>query len=158
MLLALLALPLFVSAATCPTLSRNISFGSRGQDVVSLQNFLMAESDLAAGNNSGYFGRLTERAVKSFQRRHNIVSSGTPSSTGYGVVGRKTRAKIASVCGKSSGDLPSAPSSGPYVPAQPTELAHCPLIDLPIGKPCSGTWTEVRDTKGCTASWECKTQ
>src|SRR6185503_12956218 len=85
-----IAFPLFAAAATCPNLTpstgsgqaRNLSFGSRGADVISLQNFLIAEGDLAAGNNSGYFGALTETAVKKWQARHGVVSSGAPSTTG----------------------------------------------------------------------------
>ena len=84
---------------TCPNLARNLSFGSRGQDVTELQTFLIAEGDLAAGNNTGYFGRMTEAAVKSWQAKNGVVSSGTPSTTGFGAVGPRTRAKIASLCG-----------------------------------------------------------
>ncbi|MBI5456729.1 peptidoglycan-binding protein [Candidatus Kaiserbacteria bacterium] len=82
----------------CPTLIRTLVRGSRGGDVAGVQNFLIAQKDLAAGNNTGYFGTLTETAVKSFQRRNNIVSSGTPGTTGYGLVGAKTRAAIQRAC------------------------------------------------------------
>jgi len=73
----LLLTPLFTSASSCPNLYRNLSFGSRGQDVVSLQNFLIEEGDLAAWNNTGYFGVLTQAAVRQWQSQHAIVSSGT---------------------------------------------------------------------------------
>ena len=92
--LALLLSPLFASAASCPSLTRNLSFGSRGQDVVELQNFLISQGDLAAGNTSGYFGKMTVAAVKKWQVRNGVVSSGTPSTTGYGAVGPKTRLKL----------------------------------------------------------------
>ncbi len=168
--ITLLILPVFVFAAECPNLypstgsthspqagsgqARNLSFGSRGQDVVELQNFLIAQGDLAAGNNTGYFGKLTEAAVKSFQKRNDIVSSGTPKTTGYGAVGPKTRAKIARVCAGSGSAATSVPVSSAPVPSafQP----QCPLVDLPIGKPCNGSWKEVKDTNGCTASWQCQ--
>lgn len=97
--LLLAVTPLLAAAATCPNLYRNLSFGSRGSDVVELQTFLIAQGDLAAGNNTGYFGRLTEAAVKSWQAKNGVVSSGTAATTGYGTVGPRTRAKIASVCG-----------------------------------------------------------
>lgn len=93
--------PLFASAAECPNLYRNLSFGSRGSDVIELQNFLIAQGDLEYGNNTGYFGRMTEAAVKNWQAKNGVVSSGTPSTTGYDAVGPRTRAKIASVCGGS---------------------------------------------------------
>lgn len=97
--ITLLLLPFFASAATCPNLYRNLSFGSRGQDVIELQIFLIAQGDLAVGNNTGYFGRLTVAAVQKWQARNGVVSSGTAATTGYGAVGPRTRAKIAQVCG-----------------------------------------------------------
>ena len=97
--LAFVLLPTFSNAATvataCPNLTRNLTFGSRGNDVVQLQNFFIAQNHLATGNATSYYGRLTETAVKSFQRKNNIVSSGTPATTGYGAVGPRTRAKLA---------------------------------------------------------------
>ena len=90
--------PAIVSAASCPSLTRNLSFGSRGTDVTQLQTFLIEKGDLAAGNSTGYFGRMTETAVKKFQCREMKICSGTPSTTGYGRVGALTRAKIAAVC------------------------------------------------------------
>ena len=85
------------NANTSSTLSitRTLASGMSGSDVTALQNFLIARGYLASGNASGFFGRLTEAAVQKFQKAYGIVSSGTPASTGYGVVGRMTRAKIA---------------------------------------------------------------
>lgn len=41
-----------------------------------------------------YFGNETEKALKAYQKARGIVSFGTPSTTGYGQLGPKTRAKI----------------------------------------------------------------
>lgn len=87
-----------VAAPTCPNLYRNLSFGSRGSDVTGLQTFLITQGDLAAGNSTGYFGRMTEAAVQKFQVKHGIASSGAAATTGYGVVGPRTRAKITAGC------------------------------------------------------------
>ena len=87
------------ASGSCPTLYRTLRKGARGTDVTELQTFLITQGDLARGNTTSYFGPLTEAAVKSFQRRNTIVSSGSPSTTGYGAVGPKTRAKIQEVCG-----------------------------------------------------------
>lgn len=43
---------------------------------------------------TGYFGPATEQAVQRYQATQGIVSSGAPESTGYGVIGPKTRQKI----------------------------------------------------------------
>jgi len=65
----------------------NLTVGSRGQDVVELQNVLIAEGDLAAGLNTGYFGSLTKAAVVKYQAAHSI----SPTS---GYVGPLTRAEL----------------------------------------------------------------
>jgi peptidoglycan hydrolase-like protein with peptidoglycan-binding domain len=89
--LALLLLPYSSSAqALCPDLSRNLSFGSRGTDVVSLQNFLILENLFEAGNNTGYFGQLTEAAVIKFQSQQDVPTTG--------LAGVLTRAAIAKSC------------------------------------------------------------
>ena len=70
-----------------------------GSDVTGLQAFLAADSRIyPEGTVSGYYGALTEKAVKSFQQRHSLVTSGTPDTTGYGAVGPATRNLIATLC------------------------------------------------------------
>lgn len=86
------------SAGACPSLTRVLSFGLRGDDVKSLQDFLILEGMLSAESATGYFGPLTEASVKQWQARNNIVSSGDALSSGFGVVGPKTRAAIFARC------------------------------------------------------------
>lgn len=76
------------------SLTRALGRGSQGNDVTVLQNFLISKGYLLPGNNNGFFGLLTEAAVKAFQKKEGIVSTGSPSTTGYGNVGPGTRAKI----------------------------------------------------------------
>ncbi|MBI4133179.1 peptidoglycan-binding protein [Candidatus Uhrbacteria bacterium] len=78
----------------CLTISRNLSRGSRGNDVKALQEFLIAQDLLAPDSVTGFFGTLTEKAVQEWQRKYNIVSFGTPATTGYGAVGPRTRAAM----------------------------------------------------------------
>lgn len=78
-------------ASASVDIPRTLSFGSRGTDVVSLQRFLIARGLLSPDSATGYFGRATEKAVQEWQSRNGIVSSGTPDSTGFGVVGKRTR-------------------------------------------------------------------
>ena len=93
------------SAATSNTkytFMRSLTFGMKGNDVMQLQIVLNRDPDTnvalsgpgSAGYETEYFGNLTENAVKNFQEKYGIVSSGTPTTTGYGRFGPKTRAKL----------------------------------------------------------------
>jgi Putative peptidoglycan binding domain len=80
--------------ASCPNLTRNLSRGSRGNDVTRLQQFLISQNLIAPDSATGFFGALTEAAVKQWQTSNGVVISGTPATTGYGAVGPKTRIAI----------------------------------------------------------------
>ena len=90
--------PFFASAATtlliCPTLTKTLTVGSKNSEVVLLKKFLIQQGLLPTGLSTTYFGVQTQTAVKAFQKKQGIVSSGTPATTGYGAVGKKTRAAI----------------------------------------------------------------
>ena len=85
-----------------PLLTHNLWRGTEGDDVKTLQDKLILDGFLAAGNATGYYGSLTEEAVKAFQRANNIVSSGDAVSTGYGVMGPSTRAIFNQLYGTSA--------------------------------------------------------
>ncbi|MDO8518414.1 MAG: peptidoglycan-binding domain-containing protein [bacterium] len=156
---AILLSPLFALAAvqtsstSCPTLARTLARGAKGADVKALQQFLVAQGFLTSESTTGYFGALTEAAVQKFQASQSVVSSGTPATTGYGAVGPKTRKAIGLACANTSSSPTPVytPKSAPPSTLQP----QCPLVALPTGQACTGTWKEVKDTKGCTASWQC---
>ncbi len=97
--------------------------GSIGADVTRLQTYLAQDPSLyPEGTISGYFGVLTEAAVKRFQGKHGIVSSGTPESTGYGVLGPKTRTKLNTLLSTTSSTPTtpiSTPTPTPYTPNTP---------------------------------------
>ncbi|MBP9668859.1 MAG: peptidoglycan-binding protein [Candidatus Pacebacteria bacterium] len=82
----------------CPVLTRTLSRGSRGDDVMGLQKFLLRLGLLAPDGVTGYYGALTERGVQGFQTQNDVVNVGDPASTGYGVVGLRTREAIAARC------------------------------------------------------------
>ncbi|MFZ2555473.1 MAG: peptidoglycan-binding domain-containing protein [Minisyncoccia bacterium] len=84
-----------VATGLCPDIPRLLSFGMNGADVGALQNFLISEGLLNADSATGFFGALTEAAVKTWQSAKAIITEGTPATTGYGVVGPKTRAALA---------------------------------------------------------------
>jgi hypothetical protein len=62
--------------ATAVTFTRNLKLGMRGDDVTVLQQILARLGLLSAKAITGYFGALTEQAVKDFQWKHNIISTG----------------------------------------------------------------------------------
>lgn len=76
-------------ASSCTLLTYNLSFGSRdsrtGGNVTVLQDFLRSAGYLNS-ESSGYFGSLTFKAVKDYQRAYGISA--------YGYVGPITRASI----------------------------------------------------------------
>lgn len=66
---------------------RSLVRGMSGDDVRDLQELLAQDPDIFdAANVTGFFGPLTEAAVKKFQKKHGIES--------IGVFGPKTQAKI----------------------------------------------------------------
>jgi chitodextrinase len=65
--------------------------GLRGGQVTALQNVLIAHGYLGAAYGTGFFGSLTQKAVQQFQCAQNIVCSGSPAATGWGLVGARTR-------------------------------------------------------------------
>ena len=92
---------------------RSLYLGLSGDDVRSLQNTLITKGYLAAGKATGYFGPLTETALKKFQCDHKVVCSGS-SSAGYGVAGPKTRAALISTTAAS--DNPATLQQGALTP------------------------------------------
>src|SRR3990167_673350 len=89
-------LPQFAHASACPSLS----LGSTGASVTALQQLLYNSYNNFPAP-TGYFGTITQAAVRQWQSEHGIVSSGTPATTGWGVVGPRTAVAM-QLCGTSS--------------------------------------------------------
>lgn len=94
-----------VSASIPAVFNRDLYLNIKHADVKRLQRLLNLDPDTqlvksgigSPGHETDYYGPLTEKAVKKFQKKYGIVSSGTPQTTGYGRVGKQTRAKLAKV-------------------------------------------------------------
>jgi hypothetical protein len=56
--------------------TRNLRFGSTGDDVMELKKLLMAQGDLIIAVPTKYFGRLTQKALMKWQKRKNLPSTG----------------------------------------------------------------------------------
>lgn len=91
---------------------RSLSLGLSGNDVVILQNSLIAKGYLAAGKNTGYFGPLTDAAIKKFQCDQKIICAGA-TIAGYGIYGPRTRAALAGTTGTVSSPI-FAPATGSF--------------------------------------------
>ena len=74
------------------------------KEVKQLQELLAQDPEIyPEGKTTGYYGSLTRKAVQRFQKKYGIASSGNENTTGYGLVGPKTLAKIKEVLGTSAG-------------------------------------------------------
>jgi peptidoglycan hydrolase-like protein with peptidoglycan-binding domain len=89
--------PTVTTSSGSQSVTKNLSPGSRGQEVKALQSILVEQNIIPSKYVTGYYGKITETAVKSLQSKYNIVNYGTPSTTGYGAVGPKTRKVINSL-------------------------------------------------------------
>lgn len=75
--------------------TQDIYFGLKNSQVSQLQQDLARDVAVYPEKLvTGYFGPLTLKAVQRFQAKYSIISSGGPSTTGYGRVGPRTRAKL----------------------------------------------------------------
>ena len=119
------------TSSTCIDLQYNLKYrmtDARTEGEVSLlQRFLRAEGYLKPGP-SGFFGVYTEMAVKVFQAGSDIVSYGSPATTGYGAVGPKTRAKIKEAICSSAAPIASSPTINPITPITPSSSIPSPVI------------------------------
>lgn len=134
-------------ASGCPVLSRTLGVGSRGSDVSALQEFLRAKGYMSDAA-TGYFGTITESAIKKLQAAQNIVSSGTAASTGYGAVGPKTRSVIASLCGGATQSV--------VTPVTTTPVQQCAQVTSSIAPnvSCGGVWERLMNNT-CHIGWRC---
>src|SRR3989338_4222004 len=74
--------------------TRSLYFGLSGADVTDLQKSLIKTGYLADRYATGYFGALTENAIKKFQCNKEIICAGS-SASGYGVYGPRTQSAMA---------------------------------------------------------------
>jgi len=74
---------------------RNLYRGISGDDVKLLQEMLQRLGFFPQTQSAtGYFGAITEEAVRKFQCSRMGICSGSPEENGYGLVGPRTRAEL----------------------------------------------------------------
>ncbi|PJE73737.1 MAG: hypothetical protein COV02_00925, partial [Candidatus Terrybacteria bacterium CG10_big_fil_rev_8_21_14_0_10_41_10] len=120
-------------SAVSVTITKTLKTGSNNSEVKDLQKLLnslgytVSGSGLGSpGNETNYYGAKTREAIKKFQCDNGIVCSGDENSTGYGLVGPGTRAKLNAMVsseslGSSSGST-QAPTSSESQDKQVQEL------------------------------------
>lgn len=119
-------------ASGCLDLSLNLREGMSGTAVAALQQFL-ARLGHYTGDVTSYFGPVTRKALETFQKAEGIVLQGTPDTTGYGLVGPKTRESIKAIsCGGTgtAGSIGSASGDPSGLPAGPGDFFGYDLNDL----------------------------
>lgn len=89
---------------------RSLFIGARGDEVKSLQEFLISEGILNA-NATGYFGTATRAALGEWQSRNNIVVSANPG-LGWGTFGPRTRAALKDWCSSPKMQFQASPQQG----------------------------------------------
>jgi peptidoglycan hydrolase-like protein with peptidoglycan-binding domain len=141
--------------AVCPGLKTTLSFGSEGDEVLQLQVYLQSEGYYERTFRRGFFDAATEAAVQQWQYEHGLVLSGTPATTGYGVVGPRTRFLIALNCREAQKEIARTltPSGGTR---NTSGQIVCSAASPPLTA-CSTGWQAVTDSYGCTKSYKCVT-
>lgn len=111
--------------------TRALQRGASGADVKELQGFLKQSPDLyPEGLVTGFFGPLTEQAVRRWQEKHGIEAEG--------VVGPKTRAKLNELVTEGASAATFGTSTPPSAPAGRTLICH-----IPPGDPAHARTLEV---------------
>ena len=75
----------------CLKINSDLFQGVSGSAVSSLQRFLKEQGHFDFPEITGFYGDVTRQAVESFQQAQDIVSEGSSQTTGFGLVGPKTR-------------------------------------------------------------------
>jgi len=118
------------SEAVPPELTRSLSRGSSGDDVRKLQEFLAKDKDVYPdGLVTGYFGPLTEKAVKKWQEKQGIDP--------VGVVGPKTLAALNQFV------VASISQPGTTSPAIPAPAPSTPSSSIITTAPIVGSTTTI---------------
>ncbi len=102
----------------CPNLERDLRPGSKGEEVKRLQAFLKEKGYYKYPEITGYFGKVTKKAVEEMQKNVGIAKK-VPSRY-LGLVGPKTRFQIKRLCG----------TVGPVKPPTVCTMEYAPVCGV----------------------------
>lgn len=137
------AVPAHAATPVCTILTATLATGSNSKQVSQLQDFLRAEGYLSSAS-TGYFGSLTQSAVKNFQTKNGLAAVGS--------VGPMTRALIQKMSCTAAVQVQSAPPSANIPPAAiaPPAPPEPAMQSLPYASSnfsnWLGTWSDVSTT------------
>lgn len=120
--------------------SQILGVGAQGQEVVKLQADLRVLGYFTYPTNTGYYGEITEKAVKAFQRDHSIEQTGRVGATTAPVISAEAAQK-----------RPTATASAAAVIATAEQQVGTPYQwggTAPGGFDCSGFVTYVLSQHG----------
>lgn len=93
-----------ITLTSSEALPNGLSLGEQGDSVTRIQQLLNKYGYLASANVTGYYGELTEKAVKSFQSNNGLSADGS--------VGQMTMAKLTGGSAKTAGSGSSGKTGG----------------------------------------------
>lgn len=145
--------PATASSTNCLAPLRALVKGMRSNDVATLQDRLIDDGYLSEDSATGYFGNATESALKQWQADQGIVATGTPETTGWGSVGKKTlQALAACVMHNAQNSINTldnrAPSSTPARPLTPPSAPVAPVGSTSVPSMLQG----IDDSQGAAAA------
>lgn len=123
------AQPSPVAQIVSPVFNRTLRLGARGEDVKRLQQFLNSDLETlvtetgngSPGQETDFFGNLTKQAVGKFQLKYGVIAG--ENDEGYGIVGPRTRAKLAEV-------FSGQPAAAPIAESQTVAVLQAELRQL----------------------------
>lgn len=119
----------------CKVMYRNLSQGTQGDDVRSLQEFLSAEGHLST-NATGYFGPMTVQAVAKWQGLQGVPSVGS--------VGPITRERIKAKCGLGVGMVIGGGEMGVVCTQEYAPVCGQPRYSCPEGRICAAVMPQPK--------------
>src|SRR3989344_7118476 len=139
-------------ASACGFLMRSLKRGHQGDDVKELQEYLKGIGDFS-DDATGYFGPKTEEALKRLQARNSVVASGDANTTGYGVLGPRTRNVLMAHC-KEGLNLRQKPDSATTTNSAPKPTCTLTASESVVesGEDVTLTWSSTNATYASTAS------
>lgn len=106
------------STTPCAVPARALSRGMQNEDVKALQQRLSDDGYISEDNVSGFFGSTTQAALMRWQADQGIVATGTPDTTGWGSVGKRTLEALSRCEVRTPEDGQGQASSTPGMPSR----------------------------------------